>query len=37
MVTVDGREWGLIASPGVGRIQEEGASPRSVDGMCFFD
>ena len=27
MVTTDKREWRLIASPGVGRIQEKGASP----------
>ena len=35
MVTADEREWGLIESPRVGRIQEEGASPRSVDNMGF--
>ena len=34
MVTAGGR-WGLIVSLGVGRIQEEEASPQSVDGMCI--
>ena len=35
MVTADEREWGLIESPRVGRIYEEGASPRFVDDMGF--
>ena len=35
MVTVDGREWGLIVSPGGGRIQEEEASPWFVEAWVF--